>query len=97
MNNTHNHNHTLQPESEWANIHKSQKGKNGRHQCALCAYNAGYEDGLNSRGQQYQVQRPDDFLSNLPNSQAKPARHKCCVCAYHLGFAAGHASELPIT
>ena len=73
------------------NLHDSQAGS-GRHKCAVCAYNEGYNKGR--RSGRFNCPIPSAYkttLRNLPSSQAGAGRHKCCVCAYHRGFEAGRA------
>lgn len=59
------------------------QGGHGRHKCAGCAYEAGYEAGLN---------RAEDIninLDQLPNSQAGAVRHKSPHAAFALGYLDG--------
>lgn len=59
------------------------KGGAGRHRCAGCAYEKGYDDGLNRREQ------IDLDLDSLPESQAGTVRHKSPHAAYAAGYLAG--------
>lgn len=54
----------------------------GRHKCAACAYEQGYQDGLNH------VERIDlaEIMKNLPESQARAQRHKSPQAAYVKGY-----------
>ena len=55
----------------------------GRHRCAGCAYERGYEDGLNRK------EKLDLDLDSLPESQAGTVRHKSPHAAYAAGYLAG--------
>lgn len=57
------------------------QGGPGRHKCAACAYEEGYEDGM--RGVKRDV---DSVLETLPEGQAKNQRHKSCESAYEKGY-----------
>ena len=59
------------------------QGGAGRHRCAGCAYQKGYEDGLHRREQL------NLDLDSLPESQAGTVRHKSPHAAYALGYLAG--------
>lgn len=59
------------------------QGGAGRHRCAGCAYDKGYEDGLNRREQ------IDLDLDYLPESQAGTVRHKSLHAAYATGYLDG--------
>ncbi len=61
------------------------QGGRGRHKCAACAYEKGYELGL---------QMAEDFsisevLDNLDESQAQNQRHKSPHAAFALGYLNG--------
>lgn len=56
----------------------------GRHKCAGCAYEQGFEDGLNDQPSRYA-----DIVENLPYSQAGTVRHKNPEAAYALGYQEG--------
>jgi hypothetical protein len=56
------------------------QGGAGRHRCAGCAYDAGYQAGL---------QRQENLildLDELPKSQASTVRHKSPHAAYAQGY-----------
>lgn len=54
----------------------------GRHKCAACAYEAGYETGYNLNGNL----NIDSVLENLEESQAGAQRHKSPRAAFALGY-----------
>jgi len=56
------------------------QGGYGRHKCAGCAYENGFQDGL-KRKDQLNVN-----LNNLPISQAGTIRHKSPHAAYAKGY-----------
>jgi len=58
------------------------QGGIGRHKCAACAYEKGYNDG------QKHIEHIDLALiiDNLDESQAKAQRHKSPHAAYALGY-----------
>jgi hypothetical protein len=92
------HNQTA-PTHTMTNLHESQKPRTGRHKCAVCAYEAGYQYGLNnSIAPGGESECPDSGLraptEDLPISQEGEGvqRHKCCVCAYHAGYQAARAA-----
>lgn len=59
------------------------QGGVGRHKCAGCAYDKGYEDGL-IRKEQISID-----LNLLPDSQAGTVRHKSPHAAYAQGYLDG--------
>lgn len=59
------------------------QGGAGRHRCAACAYEKGYEDGLHRK------EKIDLDLDSLPQSQAGTVRHKSPHAAYALGYLHG--------
>ena len=59
------------------------QGGVARHKCAGCAYNKGFEDGLDRKEQL------DLSLDNLPGSQAGTVRHRSPHAAYALGYLNG--------
>lgn len=59
------------------------QGGAGRHRCARCAYDKGYEDGL-CRKEELNLN-----LNSLPESQAEVVRHKRPRAAYALGYQKG--------
>ena len=61
------------------------QGGVGRHKCAACAYEQGFNDGLN------RIEHIDlsSILDNLEESQAKAQRHKSPHEAYALGYRDG--------
>ena len=68
-------------QSIMANLPYDQGGR-GRHKCAACAYEKGYELGL---------QMTEDFsiadvLDQLEESQAQQQRHKSPHAAFALGY-----------
>lgn len=69
-------------ESIFENLPEDQGGA-GRHRCAGCAYEKGYEDGLD-RKEQLNLD-----LDSLPESQAGAVRHKSPHAAYALGYLEG--------
>jgi hypothetical protein len=60
----------------------TDQGGKGRHKCAACAYEAGYEDGL----QQKEKINLSQLLNSLEESQAAAQRHKSPHAAYSLGY-----------
>lgn len=60
----------------------TDQGGVGRHKCAACAYEAGYQAGYNLDGSL----SIDYVLSNLEESQAGAQRHKSPHAAYALGY-----------
>ena len=58
------------------------QGGIGRHKCAACAYEQGYEDGLN-RKEKIDL---ETLLNSLEESQAQGQRHK----SPHAGYAKGY-------
>lgn len=60
----------------------TDQGGVGRHKCAACAYEAGYQAGYNLDGSL----SIDNVLSNLEESQAGAQRHKSPHAAYALGY-----------
>ena len=63
-----------------ATLPNSQGGP-GRHKCAACAFEEGFDDGM--KGIKRNV---DSVLETLPEGQAKNQRHKSCESAYEKGF-----------
>lgn len=64
----------------------AEQGGDGRHKCAGCAYDQGFDDGLNGRNARC---NPDI----LPESQAGNVRHKNVNEAYALGYTDGVAKR----
>lgn len=60
----------------------TDQGGVGRHKCAACAYEAGYEAGYHLDG----TLSIDNALVNLEESQAGAQRHKSPHAAYALGY-----------
>ena len=58
------------------------QGKQGRHLCAGCAYQQGYEDGEKR-------EEPNLKFSKLLGTQGGTGRHKSVECAYCLGYIDG--------
>lgn len=56
------------------------QGGHGRHKCAGCAYDKGYEDGLQRK------EKLDLDLDSIPNSQAGTVRHKSPHASYAKGY-----------
>jgi hypothetical protein len=59
------------------------QGAAGRHRCAGCAYDKGFEDGL-ARKENLQLE-----LDDLPESQAGTVRHRSPHAAYAQGYLDG--------
>ena len=62
------------------------QGGSGRHKCAGCAFQQGYDDGLEGRGRQINS-------DSLLDSQAGTGRHKDIWGAYDLGYDLGRAKR----
>lgn len=60
----------------------TDQGGVGRHKCAACAYEAGFQAGYDLNGNL----NIDDVLDNLEESQAGAQRHKSPHAAYALGY-----------
>lgn len=60
----------------------TDQGGVGRHKCAACAYEAGYQAGYNLDG----TLSVDNVLMNLEESQAGAQRHKSPHAAFALGY-----------
>ena len=58
------------------------QGGDGRHKCAGCAYEQGYDDGFEGRGRQPNLEQWSD-------SQAGTGRHRDVWAAYDLGYGLG--------
>lgn len=54
----------------------------GRHKCAACAYEKGYQDGLN-HVEQIDLEK---IMKELDHSQAGAQRHKSPQAAYAKGY-----------
>ncbi len=63
--------------------------KAGRHKCAGCAYELGYQDGL-KRKENVNIEK---CMQDLDDSQAGPQRHKSAQEAYALGYKNGLAAS----
>ncbi|WP_017445764.1 hypothetical protein [Gayadomonas joobiniege] len=59
------------------------QGGHGRHRCAACAYDRGYEAGL-TRDENLRID-----LDSLPESQAGVVRHKSPHAAFAQGYLDG--------
>ena len=59
------------------------QGGAGRHRCAACAYEKGFEDGLERKEQL------DLSLDSLLGSQAGTVRHRSPHAAYAMGYMDG--------
>jgi len=75
-----NHDHRHLPDFESLPI---DQGGAGRHKCAGCAYDKGFQDGL-ARKELINLD-----LENLPESQAGTVRHKSPHAAYAKGYQDG--------
>lgn len=62
------------------------QGEEGRHKCAGCAYEQGFNAGLNNQQSNYA-----GIVQNLPDSQAGTVRHKAPEAAYNRGYDEGKA------
>lgn len=60
----------------------ADQGGWGRHKCAACAYEKGYQDGLMHN----EVINLSKILQDLDESQAGAQRHKSPQAAYILGY-----------
>lgn len=60
----------------------TDQGGIGRHKCAACAYEAGFDAGYNLNG----TLSIDNVLADLEESQAGAQRHKSPHAAYALGY-----------
>lgn len=58
------------------------QGGIGRHKCAACAYEKGYQDGF-AHVEQIDLKQ---ILENLEDSQASAQRHKSPHAAYVKGY-----------
>ena len=63
----------------------TDQGGVGRHKCAACAYEAGYQAGYNLDG----TLCIDNVLINLEESQAGAQRHKSPHAAFAQGYLDG--------
>ena len=61
------------------------QGDYGRHRCAGCAYNAGYQAGLERQPNLNIAQE----VELLPYSQAGEVRHKSALAAFAKGYEDG--------
>jgi len=59
------------------------QGGDGRHKCAGCAYDRGFQDGLQRK------EKIDIDLESLDESQAGTVRHKSPHAAYAQGYVDG--------
>lgn len=66
-------------DEKFSNLPHDQ-GRVGRHKCCGCAYERGYQDGINRR-EQINID-----LESLPESQAGTVRHKSPHAAYAQGY-----------
>lgn len=67
---------------EFDDLPEDQEGS-GRHRCAGCAYEKGYQDGV------IRKEKLDLGLDSLLESQAGTVRHKSPHAAYAAGYLAG--------
>ncbi|MBR1786902.1 MAG: hypothetical protein IJ756_07100 [Paludibacteraceae bacterium] len=61
------------------------QGGRGRHKCTACAYEKGYELGL-QMAEEFSIA---DVLEQLDESQAQQQRHKSPHAAFALGYFKG--------
>lgn len=61
------------------------QGGKGRHKCAACAYEIGYELGL-QMSENFNI---GNILDSLEDSQAQNQRHKSPHAAFALGYLRG--------
>ncbi len=71
--------HRYLPDLE--DLPESQGGE-GRHKCAGCAYEKGYDDAFENRAKSFDP-------NSLNDSQAGTGRHKDVEAAYDLGYRTG--------
>jgi hypothetical protein len=64
-----------------SDLPESQGGE-GRHMCAGCAYEQGYDDATSGKGRHLRVEELDE-------SQAGTGRHRDVESAYHDGYSSG--------
>jgi hypothetical protein len=73
-----------------------------RHLCVICAYDAGYQLGLNRAFSSIPIfekvcyhgkSAPAYILEELAPSQAGTGRHKCAICAFSAGLENGIKAE----
>lgn len=79
-----NKDHRHQPEFEFLPV---DQGGAGRHKCAGCAYDRGFQDGL------LRKEIIDLDLASLPESQAGAVRHKSPHAGYAKGYQDGVAKS----
>lgn len=70
---------------QFANLPFDQSNLSGRHRCAGCAYEIGFQYGL-QRAKNFNI---DDVINVLPYSQAGVVRHKSPHAAFSSGYEAG--------
>lgn len=63
----------------------SDQGDFGRHKCAGCAYERGYQAGLN----RLSLLNIEDQVNQVSHSQAGSVRHKSPIVAFAQGYADG--------
>jgi len=68
--------------AQFANLPWDQSSPSGRHRCAGCAYEVGYQYGLQRRSSF----NTDDIINGLPFSQAGTVRHKSPYAAFAMGY-----------
>ncbi|MCK9476165.1 MAG: hypothetical protein M0R46_09610 [Candidatus Muirbacterium halophilum] len=64
---------------------KDDQGGVGRHKCAGCAYEKGFDYGK-TKNDNFNLK---DELHKLPESQASTQRHKCASSAFCQGYIEG--------
>lgn len=83
-------------------LHINQ-GQSGRHKCAICAFNEGYNNAINNSSYLLKdLESCKDFRKNkipiainkkLHDYQGGTGRHKCTICAYNEGFKLGLSTK----
>lgn len=68
-----------------ANKTPRDQGGKGRHKCAACAYEKGYQDGISWKMQM----DIEQVLEQLPYNQGGTGRHRSPYVAYVLGYTDG--------
>lgn len=70
---------------QFVNLPLDQSNPSGRHRCAGCAYDVGFQYGL-QRVKNFNI---DDVINSLPFSQAGTVRHKSPHAAFIIGYEDG--------
>jgi len=66
----------------------STQGGTGRHKCAGCAYDKGYDSGYRL------IEHVEMNFADLPDSQAGSIRHRSVHAAFALGYLNGTTDKL---